>query len=64
MVVPVALQPITVENQVVVQTWVEAVTPHCRLQSLSVLVAEGAQGPLEIEELEGCKLVVLALTEN
>ena len=63
MVVPVALQPITVEKQVVVQTWVEPVAPHCTLQSLAVLVAEGAQEPLEIEELEGLELVVLALTE-
>ena len=35
--------------------------PHCTLYSLAVLVAEGAQEPLEIKELEGCEPVVLAL---
>ena len=63
MVVPVASQPITVEKQAVLQTWVEALALHCTLQSLAVLVAEGAQEPLEIEELDSIELVVLALTE-
>lgn len=37
--------------------------PHCTLQSLAVLVADGAQEPLETWELEDCEPVVLALTE-